>query len=172
MVQTAERTLSYHATHDPLTGLPNRELLAARLDEAIERARSGGGVPAIAHLGLDEFKTVNDAVGREAGDEMLRQVADRLKDALRPGDTLARIGGDEFAALFVASSADRCASAEADVRAAIAEHPGIGSFRLSAAIGAAAHPPAASLAVALEEADARVYAEKRGTPGSRLQPTG
>src|SRR3954453_21353643 len=56
MVATAERTLSYPATHDPLTGLPNRALLLEELDAALERASTGGGVPAVAHLGIDEFK--------------------------------------------------------------------------------------------------------------------
>src|SRR4051794_25296936 len=65
MVQSAESTLSYHATHDTLTGLPNRALFVEKLGEALERGQNGGGVPAVAHIGIDEFKAVNDAVGRD-----------------------------------------------------------------------------------------------------------
>jgi diguanylate cyclase (GGDEF)-like protein len=162
------REAADRARLDALTGLRNR----LAWDEAVQRVDADHLPAAVVLLDLDGLKRANDTHGHRFGDRVIVEMA-RLLERNAPGATVvARIGGDEFAALFVASSADRCASAEADVRAAIAEHPGIGSFRLSAAIGAAAHPPAASLAVALEEADARVYAEKRGTPGSRLQPTG
>jgi diguanylate cyclase (GGDEF)-like protein len=162
------REAADRARLDALTGLSNRRAW----DEAVTRADADSLEAAVLLLDLDGLKRANDTHGHRFGDRVIVEMG-RLLERHAPGATVvARIGGDEFAALFVASSADRCTSAEADVRAAIAAHPGIGSFRLSAAIGLAAHPPAASLAVALEEADARVYAEKRGTPGSRLQPTG
>jgi diguanylate cyclase (GGDEF)-like protein len=162
------RTAADRARLDALTGLRNR----LAWDEAVQRVDADNLESAVLLLDLDGLKRANDTHGHRFGDRVIIEMA-RLLERNAPGAAVvARIGGDEFAALFVASSADRCASAEADVRAAITEHPGIGSFRLSAAIGSAARPPAATLAVALEEADARVYAEKRGTPGSRLQPTG
>jgi len=87
------------ALHDPLTGLPNRVLFKQRLDHAVLRARRAGGKLAILFADLDRFKEVNDLFGHQVGDELLVALAARLTAVLRPGDTLARLAGDEFVIL-------------------------------------------------------------------------
>jgi diguanylate cyclase (GGDEF)-like protein len=94
----AERADAQHrAMHDPLTGLGNRTLFRDRLDQALRTMPRGEPRLALLALDLDRFKQVNDTLGHEAGDELLRQVATRITTLLRPGDTLVRLGGDEFA---------------------------------------------------------------------------
>jgi diguanylate cyclase (GGDEF)-like protein/PAS domain S-box-containing protein len=88
-----ETQLAHQANHDPLTGLPNRTLLA---EYVTERFRPGDGGLACLFLDLDNFKVVNDSLGHAAGDELLVEVADRLRSTVRPGDLVARFGGDEF----------------------------------------------------------------------------
>lgn len=93
----AEHAAQHRAMHDPLTGLPNRALLADRIDQAISRARRQRHRVALLLLDLDHFKIINDRLGHETGDAVLRQVAVRLDGALRESDTVCRLGGDEFA---------------------------------------------------------------------------
>jgi diguanylate cyclase (GGDEF)-like protein len=96
----AERADAQHrAMHDPLTGLGNRALFRDRLDHALREMSRGEPRLALLALDLDRFKQVNDTLGHEAGDELLRQVASRITPMLRPNDTLVRLGGDEFAIL-------------------------------------------------------------------------
>ena len=96
-----EEQLAYGALHDALTGLPNRALFVDRLSQALERVRRGGEPPfAVLFLDLDRFKVVNDSLGHGVGDQMLVEIAARLEAALRPGDTVARFGGDEFTLLL------------------------------------------------------------------------
>jgi diguanylate cyclase (GGDEF)-like protein len=98
-LQDAQAALTEQATHDALTGLPNRALLVDRIDQALSRSRRSGRVTAVFFVDLDRFKQVNDTQGHAAGDLLLRRVADKLVAALRPMDTVARIGGDEFVVL-------------------------------------------------------------------------
>jgi diguanylate cyclase (GGDEF)-like protein len=97
----ARKQLSQMAFYDALTGLPNRSLLADRLQLAMAQADRREQRLALVFLDLDGFKPVNDIYGHEAGDVLLKALAKRLKDELREGDTLARLGGDEFIALLV-----------------------------------------------------------------------
>jgi diguanylate cyclase (GGDEF)-like protein len=97
--RTAADALAHQATHDPLTGLPNRNLFLDRLDHALARARRSRSKLAVLFLDLDDFKLVNDTRGHETGDLLLVALTPRLTAALRPGDTVARFGGDEFVVL-------------------------------------------------------------------------
>ena len=94
-----EHRLAHQATHDPLTGLPNRTLLLDRLEMAVARARRHHRRLAVLFLDLDHFKVVNDSLGHGLGDRLLVAIAERLRAALRPDDTVARFGGDEFVVL-------------------------------------------------------------------------
>ncbi|MEO7936102.1 MAG: EAL domain-containing protein [Dokdonella sp.] len=95
-----EQELRYLANYDTLTGLPNRTLLSERLGHAVIRARRGGRKVAVLFLDLDRFKHVNDSMGHAAGDRMLKAAGARLRDNIRDGDTVARIGGDEFTVIL------------------------------------------------------------------------
>jgi diguanylate cyclase (GGDEF)-like protein/PAS domain S-box-containing protein len=95
-----ERKLSEMATHDALTGLPNRLLLTDRFDIAVAQAKRRTGSMAVMMLDLDHFKYVNDTLGHDVGDKLLKAIGNMLNEIVRKGDTVARMGGDEFVLLF------------------------------------------------------------------------
>ena len=100
----AEDELVHQAFHDSLTGLANRALFRDRVDHALNRRARTGLDPAVIYLDLDGFKNVNDGLGHDAGDQLLREIARRLQHVVRSGDTVARLGGDEFAILLEESA--------------------------------------------------------------------
>jgi len=95
-----EEQLAHQAFHDPVTNLANRALFAERVRHAVARSRREDNGPAVIFLDLDDFKTINDSLGHAAGDQVLREVAQRLDASIRSSDTAARFGGDEFAILL------------------------------------------------------------------------
>ncbi|MEU4244081.1 EAL domain-containing protein [Actinoplanes sp. NPDC026619] len=99
--RTLQDQLTHQAFHDALTGLPNRALFVRRLADSIQAPGEATGAPSAVLVDLDGFKNVNDTLGHGAGDELLRVIAERLRDCVRAGDTVSRLGGDEFALVIV-----------------------------------------------------------------------
>ncbi len=165
--QDAEDAMQHRALHDPLTSLPNRVLFTDRLEQALERVRRHrGSLAAILFIDVDHFKQVNDTLGHQAGDELLIGVASRLREAVRPTDTVARFGGDEFGLLLDEITSERFAIATAERIAASFARPFVldaGSQFVTASIGIAlanGHQDAHAL---LRDADAAMYrAKQRG----------
>ncbi len=158
-----ERRLAHQAFHDPLTGLPNRELFRDRVQHALSRAKRTGR-PAILFIDVDDFKNVNDTMGHASGDRMLALIAERLRSCVRPGDTAARLGGDEFGLLLEHVDASQTAVAAANrVLAELAPPLALGSrdvpVRVSIGI-ALAEPPIAGADELLRNADIAMYAAK------------
>ncbi|MFI2752484.1 putative bifunctional diguanylate cyclase/phosphodiesterase [Cellulomonas sp. P22] len=106
-IRRAQDLLEWRALYDQLTGLANRRLMLDRLAHALQQHVRSDELVAVAFADLDDFKRINDSLGHDAGDLMLRVVADRMRSAVRPGDTVARVGGDEFVVVF-----EQVASAE------------------------------------------------------------
>jgi diguanylate cyclase (GGDEF)-like protein/PAS domain S-box-containing protein len=109
------RQMTYQASHDALTGLVNRREFERRLQEAMDSAQTGNVAHALCYLDLDRFKVVNDTCGHTAGDNMLREVASLIKEAVRDSDTVGRIGGDEFALLLVGCPLEKARQIADDV---------------------------------------------------------
>ncbi len=123
-LKSAEERMLHDAVHDNLTGLPNRELFNDRLGAAILLAQKpGGSAPTVMVIDVDEFQSVNDSYGLSIGDSALLAVARRLARDLRPGDTLARLGGDTFGAIVLAEPASMDAPARIDALRAAARRP-------------------------------------------------
>ncbi len=116
------RQMTYQASHDALTGLVNRREFEHRLTEAMESAAAGNAAHAMCYLDLDHFKIVNDTCGHSAGDKMLREVAILIKDAVRDSDTVARIGGDEFALLLTGCPLEKARQIADDVVKSVSEY--------------------------------------------------
>jgi diguanylate cyclase (GGDEF)-like protein/PAS domain S-box-containing protein len=132
------RKLSYHASHDILTGLVNRREFESRLDHALKSARAREASYAICHLDLDQFKIVNDNCGHNAGDALLGQVGALLKSKVRWRDTVSRLGGDEFGILLEACSMDEAMRMAEVLREAVRNYRFIWeerTFRMGASIG-------------------------------------
>ena len=159
-----EKRLTSQATHDALTGLPNRLLLIDRLTHALSRAERTGRSLAVLFCDLDRFKVVNDSLGHTAGDALLFTAASRLRSAVRTSDTVARFGGDEFVVLVedLADETDAVQVAE-QLIAALAEPMQIGDQELyvTASIGIAVGRPGRDTAEALvRDADVAMYRAK------------
>ena len=166
-----EDQLAHQAFHDPVTSLANRALFADRVQHAITRSIRGGRAIGVMFIDLDDFKTVNDSLGHAAGDTVLQEVARRLLGAVRPADTVARFGGDEFAVLL-----DGIADSEeaADVAARI-----LRALELSYDVGGKQVYPRASVGICLagdelgssdaeellRNADVAMYMAKRDSKG-------
>lgn len=135
--------LQYLARHDPLTGLPNRELFHDRLQTALTRARREQGRMALLYIDLDRFKQVNDGLGHATGDLLLRDVGARLQQCVRESDTVGRIGGDEFVVLLPTIDALDDASLVAEkIRHALSRPFEIEGhqIQISSSIGISVHP--------------------------------
>jgi diguanylate cyclase (GGDEF)-like protein len=168
----SEARVARLAVHDPLTGLPNRVLLLDRMSIAIARSGRRPTGLALMFLDLDRFKSVNDRFGHGVGDELLVRLAQRLQSILRPSDTVARFGGDEFLILCEELRSEREAIHVAErARAAVAEPVVLGGneIALQASVGIACAPPAATSAEDLiREADIAMYRAKRSGSGIEL----
>ncbi|MEY2689760.1 MAG: hypothetical protein RL375_3959, partial [Pseudomonadota bacterium] len=152
------------ATHDLLTGLPNRTLLQDRISHAVATSQRHGAELAVCFVDLDNFKTINDSLGHEAGDEMLRLAAKRICDNVRSIDTVARIGGDEFVLLLENSSRHECLQTVERITRSLAENVDLrGSLITTAAsVGVAMFPgDGADAAALMRNADAAMYRAKR-----------
>ena len=169
--KSLEHRLRHEALHDSLTGLPNRVLFQDRLHAAAANARRASHAVAVLLLDLDRFKPINDTFGHGSGDEMLRHLADALASVLRDADTVARIGGDEFAVLLIDSD-ESGASQVAEKLLNVISKPCVidgHALAVGASIGIALYPrDSADVEVLLQQADAAMYDAKRSESGYRF----
>lgn len=175
--------LAYNAYHDALTGLPNRALFTERLEQAVNRRSAGEPAPAVLFCDLDWFKAVNDAEGHAAGDALLVEAAARLRAAVREVDTVARFGGDEFAALVHCDPEGKAALDVAERVHAELTRPyrlAVGRFVVGASVGVAFWSEGTTAAQLLRQADLAMYEAKndgkgrvvaRDVPRRKLLPT-
>lgn len=163
-LRDSEARMTHLALHDPLTGLPNRTMFSDRLEQTLARAERSGHPFAVLYLDLDGFKPINDRLGHAAGDAVLRHVAQVLGGCLRKSDTVARIGGDEFAILLSElDSAEAAAPLAGQCAAAIGTpllHAGQ-SLEVGASIGIACYPAdGRSAGTLMRQADQAMYQAK------------
>lgn len=166
----AEAALAHQAQHDALTGLPNRTLLADRIRHALDQRASNGGMLAVLFCDVDGFKNVNDEYGHQVGDHLLCTVAERLNSVVRPADTVARIGGDEFVVLIdTVTGIEDIAAVAARVSRVVAApiHSGALEFEVTVSIGisvASPQDPDVTPEGLLQDADEAMYKAKRQGP--------
>jgi diguanylate cyclase (GGDEF)-like protein/PAS domain S-box-containing protein len=169
----SEESIRHNALHDPLTGLPNRTLFLNRLAHVFSKREHATSSAAVMFLDIDNFKLVNDSLGHDAGDRLLRAIAPRVSEALRPSDTVARFGGDEFVVLCEEVTDGRDALQVAERLQSVLSKPfdldGEEHF-LSASIGVAlASGRYATPEEAMRDADAAMYrAKERGRANCEL----
>lgn len=160
----AERRIEELATRDPLTGLPNRLLLADRLSQGLLSAQRGGDLLGVLFVDLDHFKNINDTLGHQAGDLLLKEVARRLGGVVRKGDTLSRQGGDEFVVVLEGlKTPDDAGQVAQKVLNALAQPCEIEGHRImtSGSVGIAIYPSdGADGATLMRHADTAMYAAK------------
>jgi diguanylate cyclase (GGDEF)-like protein/PAS domain S-box-containing protein len=164
--------LEHQAHHDALTTLPNRVQLLERLTEALGRCEDGGLCPVVLFLDLDRLKVINDSLGHEVGDELLIRIAARLRDAVGPGDLIARFGGDEFVVLATSLTTEGEVIALAEtVLSTISETVQLEgrSIAPAASLGVVVASPGQTASAVLRDADIAMYrAKQRGGGGYEL----
>jgi diguanylate cyclase (GGDEF)-like protein/PAS domain S-box-containing protein len=164
-----EDELTHQASHDSLTGLPNRDVLLKRLDEALHplSGAAGRGSVSVILVDLDGFKNVNDNLGHAAGDELLRAAAKRLQGCVREGDTAARLGGDEFAVVASASSPSQAVAAARRIVSVVHQpfHVAGQDVRVGASVGVAHRVGTSSAEELLRDADIAMYVAKNTGKG-------
>ncbi|MEE1923781.1 EAL domain-containing protein [Pseudomonas sp. 148P] len=159
------RQLAYY---DALTGLPNRSLLQAKADQAIASAARNNEQVAVLFIDLDRFKQVNDSLGHPAGDELLRQVAARMRGELRASDIAGRLSGDEFVVILPQCDGDHAADAVERIQILLSEPMSIAStqFAISASVGVAMYPSdGCDVETLLHRADMAMYQAKNSGRG-------
>jgi len=160
----SQRMIHYQAYHDLLTGLPNRALFMDRLSHAISQARRQKSRLTVMFLDLDRFKVVNDTLGHDIGDTLLKTVAERLKGCLRESDTLARLGGDEFIVMLPLVESTMTAKTVAEKIVRTIKQPlylGVHELCVTASVGIAMYPDDGDSADALiKNADIAMYHTK------------
>ncbi|MGM0412953.1 MAG: EAL domain-containing protein, partial [Pseudomonadota bacterium] len=158
------RQLSYQASHDALTGLINRREFEQRIQHALESAHNDGTEHALCYLDLDQFKLVNDTCGHAAGDELLKQLAERLRSRVRASDTVARLGGDEFGILLEACPLERARTIAEELRETVRVYRFVWdnqSFEVGVSIGLVAiDSDSGGLGGLLAAADSACYVAK------------
>jgi diguanylate cyclase (GGDEF)-like protein/PAS domain S-box-containing protein len=166
--KTLEDQLSHMAQYDQLTGLPNRYLLHDRLQLACQRTSRESKQLAVLYLDVDDFKSINDALGHAAGDALLKQFGQRLKGQVRASDTVARVGGDEFVVLMEGfNSLDHLRSVAGKIIEAMQPPFDLAdrSIHVSASIGVATSPPSSTWEEVLHAADSAMYEAKAAGSG-------
>ena len=170
-VHQRQTALEHQTLHDALTGLPNRVLLQDRLEQSVQIMKRTSGSMALLLLDLDRFKEVNDALGHQAGDELLQQVGQRLEALLRNSDTVARLGGDEFAIVAPNTDNRQAAQFAEKIAGAIKDVFPVGkqNIYVGVSIGVAIYPHHGTDAGTLiRHADIAMYNAKRNNLGYSL----